>query len=105
MKIKDKKECCSRMEEALKKKLVPLKYSPIGREYYFIYLGGPPSIFPLTYCVFCGKKLPQNLRETFFKILEKEYKIDQRSIYNNIKEDEKIPQEFKSDKWWKKRNL
>ena len=54
------------------------------------------------YCPWCGKKLPINLSDKWFEILKKEHGID----YPFDDPDRKnIPEEFKSDEWWKKRNL
>jgi hypothetical protein len=54
------------------------------------------------YCPFGEFKLPKNLRDEWFEILEKEYDLDDlRSTEQSIL----IPEEFKSDEWWKKRGL
>jgi hypothetical protein len=54
------------------------------------------------YCPWCGTKLPESLFDTRFDILEKEYGID--SPYDD-KQKDKIPAEFLTDEWWKKRGL
>jgi hypothetical protein len=41
--------------------------------------------------------LPKGLREEFFNILEKEYKIE--TDIGEYKQRTDIPQEFKSDEW------
>ena len=49
------------------------------------------------------KKLPKQLGEIWEKLLEKEYGIKESDIdYINFSN---IPEEFKTDEWWKKRGL
>lgn len=80
---------------------VPLKYYPITREYGLI-LNHSSAIQLIFYCPWCGTKLPKDLREEFFNILEKEYGIEPEF---DIQNDPNIPEEFKSDEWWKKLGL
>jgi hypothetical protein len=56
----------------------------------------------LFYCFCCGKKFPKNLRETWYSILTEEYKFEDpwESKYEG-----KLPPEFMTDEWWKKRGL
>ena len=54
----------------------------------------------LNYCPFCGKKLLANLYYEYEEYLEKAVGKD----FCDITEDE-IPEEFKTDEWWKKRGL
>ena len=53
----------------------------------------------LGYCPYCGTKLP-NLSDEYDDCLEEAVGKE----YCDITEDE-IPEEFKSDVWWKKRGL
>ena len=90
--------CCQLMEKFTVDYRVGIDYYSVYREYYL----DTTSLLKQTinYCPFCGSKLPKGLSEEYFNILEKNYKI------YNIEENEKnIPREFKSDQWWKKRNL
>lgn len=54
----------------------------------------------LNFCPFCGTKLPDNLYNKYPDELEKAVGKD----FCDITEDE-IPEEFKTDEWWKKRGL
>ena len=54
----------------------------------------------MCYCPFCGAELHKYLLEEYRDELEKAVGKE----YCDIKEDE-IPEEFKSDEWWKKRGL
>ena len=87
---------------------VPIRYSPTYREYYLLMLedgkkrGNLLAVQRIFYCPWCNTKLPQDLRDEWFEILEKEYNLDDP----DSKEQEKlIPEEFKTDEWWKKRGL
>jgi len=53
------------------------------------------------YFPFCGTKLPFDLADKWYEVLEKEYGITDPSVndYN------KVPPEFRTDEWWKKREL
>ncbi len=71
-------------------------YSDSFDEFGIIIHDGGTSYIRILFCPFCGKKLPTSKRDLFFKILE------------NLKlewDDEKLPPEFKTDEWWKKRGL
>lgn len=89
------------MEDFLNDARIPVQYYPISRE-YGIPLKGSSAIQLLSYCPWCGKKLPKSLRDEYFDILEKEYGLDNYDIDDHP---ERIPEEFKSDEWWKKRSL
>ena len=56
----------------------------------------------MQYCPFCGDKLPQHLYASveYKNALEKAVGKE----FCNITEDE-IPEEFKTDEWWKKRGV
>jgi len=79
-------------------------YEPVFREYFidirFEY-GGAVKL--IKHCPWCGSKFLGSLRDKWFDTLEKEYKIE--TDIGEYKERSDIPQEFKSDEWWKKRNL
>jgi len=96
--------CCNLINEFINDQRVQIGYESTCREYFIplLYKGKITAIQCLDYCPWCGKKLPKRLSNEWFKILEKEYGLD--DPYN--KEQEKlIPEEFKTDEWWKKRKL
>lgn len=99
--MKQIKHCCKLMDTFLEDKRIPLQYNPITRE-YSIPLKGSSAIQLIFYCPWCGKKLPKDLGEEFFEILEKKYGIESNL---DILKNPNLPQEFKSDEWWKKRGL
>jgi len=59
--------------------------------------------YGLQFCLFCGTKLPEPLFEQWAEILEKEYGLD--NPYSDEEQKKRIPREFLTDEWWKKRGL
>ena len=90
--------CCDLMILLLNDQRMPLEYDSVDREYGII-LNHCSAIQVLIYCSWCGKKLPESLREEYYKILKTEYE------FKHPFDDPNIPLEFKSDEWWKKRGL
>ena len=74
-------------------------YNDVFDEYGIIIHDGGSSYVLINYCPFCGKKLPHSKRDSFFDILE-ELGYTDKEVANR-----KIPSEFKTDEWWKKRGL
>lgn len=99
-----KEFCCDVMEEFCSQKNKFIDYDPSVRSYMF-YLAddshGTRQI--MRYCFWCGSKLPKDLSEEWEYILKKEYGLEKPGrLPPNTK---KIPPEFKTDEWWKKRGL
>jgi hypothetical protein len=93
--------CCGAMEEEINDPRVFIEYAPKYRE-YSIGTIDQKIVRIIFMCPWCGKKLPKSLREEWFDILEKDFRLDdpwdkEQEIF--------IPNEFKSDEWWIKRNL
>lgn len=93
--------CCALMDQFLEDPKVPLKYYPIAREYgldlYYSY-----AIQLIQFCPWCGMKFPKDLDDEYHDILKTEYGLIPGL---DIQNDPNIPDEFKSDEWWKKRGL
>ena len=53
------------------------------------------------FCPWCAKTIPSRLNKEYFDILEKEYDIEVPDLENFSN----VPEDFKSDLWWIKRNL
>ena len=87
-----------RMQEAIYTEKI-IRYDLILRDYGIPY--EPNGIDTLHYCPWCGVKLPDVLNAKIFDVLEKEYGIDNPDIW----EFTNVPEEFKTDEWWKKRGL
>lgn len=98
--------CCLTMDATLENGESLLSYDSKMREYSIrggkCYKDGKDyGGFMLIYCPFCGTKLPKDLRDEWFDELSKilGFEVD-------ISTDKrKIPKDFKSDAWWKKRKL
>jgi hypothetical protein len=91
--------CCLTMDAGLSKEGAILYYDAQYREYGIDLLSRGGML--IDYCMFCGKKLPISVRRQWFDILEQEYGLE-----SPAEEDRKrVPQEFWTDEWWKKRGL
>lgn len=82
--------CCEQFD------LIKKTYDPVTRTYT---IDGEIAI---RCCPACGTDLPKSLQEEWRSTLHKEYGVEDyyASIWNPM-----VPEEFKSDTWWKKRNL
>ena len=49
-------------------------------------------------------KLPRSVRSEYYRALDDEYGIGRADEFEAI-ESGKLPEEFRSDEWWKKRKL
>jgi hypothetical protein len=57
----------------------------------------------MEYCPYCGKKMPKELTDEWYDILEKEYGLI--DVNPGDYHDKRIPKEFWTDEWWRKRGL
>lgn len=89
--------CCGAMKYAVEDPFCYLYYNDKFREYKMRDHKSTSGII-VEYCFHCGTKLPDSLRSLWFDILEKEYNIEDPA--DNLR---KVPKDFKSDVWWKKR--
>lgn len=55
----------------------------------------------ISFCPWCGSKLPKPVGEIRAKILKEEYNIED-PYFDDA---DRVPEEFKTDAWWKKRGL
>lgn len=101
--------CCIKMEGVLEEHNSPLRYVPYTRSYYIEY----PSLTQssknaltvaekIHYCPWCGNKLPNSLKKEWSDIVKKNFGITDTLDQTQLK---RIPEEFMSDEWWKKKNL
>jgi hypothetical protein len=96
--------CCSLMDKYLLECDIAIHYSPVVREYSIPVLDGRGGSFSsgilLRFCPWCGKELPMSLRDEWFERLGSlGYDPSQWS------DDAKLPEEFRSDVWWKSKGL
>ncbi len=59
--------------------------------------------FRIQFCPMCGTKLPADLIDEWMAIIEQRFHMSGGFLSN--REQKKIPKEFKTDEWWKKRGL
>jgi len=97
------KFCCDYLVSRLAGKDACIGYDSLLREFYLERIDTKSVITLIWFCPWCGNKLPKGLRKEWFDTLEKECKIETDIMEWKNRTD--IPQEFKSDEWWKKRGL
>jgi hypothetical protein len=94
--------CCKELSNLISANEISLTYSKKERYYGINYkprTGG--GIQLIKFCPWCGSALQKDLIEEYASIVFDELGYDPLDI--NYKK--KIPSEFKTDKWWKKRGL
>ena len=96
------KYCCQDLDEYLEEKKVTINYDHIFRSYSIDYLTSNLS-HEINYCPWCGTKFLKSLRDEFWDIIFGELKIDTDAF--RFVEDPLVPEEFKSEEWWRKRGL
>jgi hypothetical protein len=100
------KHCCGHMDKyTINGEEDPIiEYESSIRSYTFLlresneYIGVNQRLW---YCPWCGTKLPEDLIDEWGETLEREYGLTEKER----DEGSKIPEEFKTDEWWKKRGL
>lgn len=104
--------CCGDMANALDNTSGEkvLRYESDTREFLLIlYENSKPSGFlkPIIYCPWCGTELPKILNEEWCDTLKAEYGLTINDFWDEdgYWDESKIPQEFRTDEWWKKRGL
>ena len=102
------KYCCTNLEVSTERKEIVYD-KPSGCFWFYFKRDYEDSygLYRLGYCPFCGVKLPkdrkgidENGNDPYTDALEEAVGKE----YCDIKEDE-IPEEFKTDEWWRKRGL
>lgn len=88
--------CCETLEFQLFEGLMPIVYSPEVRRYSIVGRYGGGKCQELKLCPWCGTEFPKSLGDEYFDILEE--------LGYDWDEDD-IPNEFRSDAWWKARKL
>ena len=93
--------CCSQMIFFLEENKVAIYYDKRKRN-FAIELKGSSGIQRIFFCPWCGKRLPESLSDEFWDIIDK-LEIDTSEV--PLEDHPDMPEEFKSDEWWKKRGL
>jgi hypothetical protein len=84
------------MESFVSDPELPIKYNPVFREYGIRYLNGGTSSQLVSFCPWCGTRLPESLRDQWF---------DSLAELGLEPEDPGVPADMRSDEWWKGRGL
>jgi hypothetical protein len=91
--------CCKKIKDAIEiYKAIDIEEEVRG---YFIEASEKGVSLALRFCPFCGSDLGKRLNEEYYDTLENEYGIEDPDFINFTN----VPEEFKSDKWWRKRGL
>jgi hypothetical protein len=94
--------CCERLKEFINDCKTGFGYCPYTRSFYI----KQPSPFKgshrIPYCPLCGKQFPKELVDEWYETLKREYGLDDP---NGDSQSKLVPEEFKTDEWWKKRGL
>jgi hypothetical protein len=92
--------CCTYMAKDIENSFCPIRYVKKYRE-YLVELRESTGGITMKYCYNCGAKLPESLRDMWGDILEQEYGLK----YPLGMDKNKVPKEFLTNEWWKKRGL
>lgn len=84
--------CCDSMATHLREQDVPIVYSPRFGEYGLKVMDGGSAKQLIQFCPWCGKRLPESLRDAWFRRLE-QLQIEP--------DDSRLPDEMKGDAWWR----
>lgn len=90
------KHCCKNMSFFLQEGKVGISYTNYER-LYSIDLRHIDALQKIYYCPWCGSKLP--------KALDDKWLDDLKKLGFKDPNKQQIPEEFKTDEWWKKRGL
>ncbi len=100
MSSKEKNEhCCDYMDYYCRLGS-DVEYNPRMRR-YDLKLNGASAIEYLFYCPWCGKKLPKFLNDEWDEIIGGDLGL----LHPFFEDKDKVPKEFWTDEWWKKRGL
>jgi uncharacterized protein DUF6980 len=106
--ILSQNHCCVVMESILERGSSALIYRANVRSYEIreiIYYKKKISVGAsngITYCPWCASKLPESLGDEIEEILAREFGITKSW---EPEQAARIPAEFQTDEWWKKRGL
>lgn len=97
------RHCCDDMNYFLNDDNKVMNYHPARREYSVKLTKFTKAIFD--YCPWCGTKLPKPLDDELDNEITKTLGISKDDIDLDTYNDPRLPEEFKTDEWWKKRGL
>ena len=92
--------CCETMDKGMHTPKSIYVYFANKREYGFL-IRKTTGCSLIDYCIHCGTKMPDSLRDKWFFLLRAKYKLSEADLEDNTK----IPPEFLTEEWWRKRNI
>lgn len=95
--------CCERIEQAILSEDSPIEYVPVFREHKIRCVFNVIVCERIDFCPWCSYVFPKGLRNEFMRIVKRDYYITDGIL--DIFENKDLPEEFKSDEWWKNRGL
>jgi hypothetical protein len=95
--------CCKLLSQSIKNSKIAIKYLPTTRSFYIYVKSG--ALQEIYFCPFCSAKLPEDLSDQYYSILENKYHLYSNEDLEEAWTNGKLPDEFKTDKWWKKKGL
>ena len=100
----DGEYCCERMRIVMESRKYDMYYDKQFSHYLCERRDRGPK-WSWDFCPFCGKSI-KSKSEQYDKVLLKEFGISTKEDgFNWNTLDERLPNEFKTDEWWKKRGL
>ena len=72
-------------------------YHSLELHYLMLY-----NIDPLKYCPWCGTEFPKSLRDEWADEVEKKFSVESILDKEELK---KVPEEYMTEEWWKKKGL
>lgn len=90
--MKNTLHCCEDMETFITSNELAVIYNNKFREYGIRYTDGGTSYQIINYCPWCGKKLPESLRDKWFDEIESQ---------GFDPDDPNLPKKYLSDEWFK----
>lgn len=94
-----KTHCCEDIGFFIAEGKVGIRYCEIFREYSLALNNGTDGVQVINFCPWCGNKFPKDLSDIYYVLLREDCGIEPDFELTNV------PEEFKSDAWWKKRGL
>ena len=89
---------CEQLDYAVADERLPVTYVPRFREWGIDYVDGL-SFLTLEFCPWDGEKLPESLRDEWFRRVREDLGLepgDPDTVY---------PEEMRSDRWWREAGL
>jgi hypothetical protein len=95
--VTEREHFCDQLKYAVEADDLPVVYVPELRQYGIQYTDGGTSYQVIAYCPWDGTKLPEPLGDEWFRLVIDELGLDP--------EDPRVPEEMRSDRWWKDAGL